>query len=148
MTLDVESWANACRWAFRQTFGHEPAQLLSVTPRVRGTPSASRTTRWKPHRRRHIGVITTAYQLSRRSVGAEWPTESPSAHGSSCVSSSPTGPKPVDLTVAATEVAEIPERSLIGAADALGVRSQRGQWRLPLWAITPAEMRSTVRLRG
>jgi hypothetical protein len=41
------------------------------------------------------------------------------------------GPKPgVQITVAA-EAAEIPERSLIAAADALGVRTQRGQWWLP-----------------
>jgi hypothetical protein len=30
------------------------------------------------------------------------------------------------------EPAEIPERSLIGVADALRVRTQRGQWWLPV----------------
>jgi hypothetical protein len=30
--------------------------------------------------------------------------------------------------VAAAEASEIPERSLIAAADDLGVRTQRGQW--------------------
>jgi hypothetical protein len=34
------------------------------------------------------------------------------------------GPKPGTLI----EAAEIPERSLIVAADALGVRTQRGEW--------------------
>jgi LmbE family N-acetylglucosaminyl deacetylase len=32
---------------------------------------------------------------------------------------------------AAAETAEIPERSLIAAADVLGVRTQKGQWWLP-----------------
>jgi hypothetical protein len=42
-------------------------------------------------------------------------------------------PKPAlaFLGKAAAEAAEIPERSLIAAADALGVRTQRGQWWLP-----------------
>jgi hypothetical protein len=42
------------------------------------------------------------------------------------------GPKPGDLVEAAAEAAEIPERSLIRAADKLGVRTQRGQWWLPV----------------
>lgn len=41
------------------------------------------------------------------------------------------GPKPGALIEAAAEAASIPERSLIVAADALGVRTQRGQWWLP-----------------
>jgi hypothetical protein len=43
------------------------------------------------------------------------------AHERWCASSN--GPKP-----AAAEAAEIPERSLIAAADKLSVRTQRGQW--------------------
>jgi hypothetical protein len=38
------------------------------------------------------------------------------------------GPKPGVLVEAAALAAEIPERSLIAAADSLGVRTQRGQW--------------------
>jgi len=38
------------------------------------------------------------------------------------------GPKPKALIEAAAEAAEIPERSLLAAASALGVRTQRGQW--------------------
>jgi hypothetical protein len=41
------------------------------------------------------------------------------------------GPKPGAQVEAAAEAAEIPERSLIRAADALGVRTQRGQWWMP-----------------
>jgi hypothetical protein len=41
------------------------------------------------------------------------------------------GSKSSDLVEAAAEVAEIPERSLFAATDALDVRTQRGQWRLP-----------------
>jgi hypothetical protein len=41
------------------------------------------------------------------------------------------GPKPGALIEAAAEADEIPERSLIVAADALGVRIRRGQWWLP-----------------
>lgn len=41
------------------------------------------------------------------------------------------GPKPAALVVAAAEAADIPEHMLIAAAAALGVRSQKGQWRLP-----------------
>jgi hypothetical protein len=41
------------------------------------------------------------------------------------------GPKPGAEVAAAAEALEIPERSLIAAADALGVRTQRGQWWLP-----------------
>jgi hypothetical protein len=40
------------------------------------------------------------------------------------------GPWPKS-SVRAAEAAEIPERSLIAAADDLGVRTQRGQWWLP-----------------
>jgi hypothetical protein len=40
-------------------------------------------------------------------------------------------PKPASQIEAAAEVAEIPERSLIAAADRLGVRCQRGQWWIP-----------------
>jgi hypothetical protein len=38
------------------------------------------------------------------------------------------GPKPGTLVEAAAAAAAISERSLIAAADQLGVRSQRGQW--------------------
>jgi hypothetical protein len=38
------------------------------------------------------------------------------------------GPTPETLVMAAAEAAEMPERSLIVAADALGVRTQRGLW--------------------
>lgn len=41
------------------------------------------------------------------------------------------GPRPASQIEAAAEAAEIPTRSLIAAADALGVRTQRGQWWLP-----------------
>jgi hypothetical protein len=41
------------------------------------------------------------------------------------------GPKPGSHVEAAAEAAEIPARSLIAAADALGVRTQRAQWWLP-----------------
>jgi hypothetical protein len=41
------------------------------------------------------------------------------------------GPKPGEQITAAAEAAEIPERSLIAAAEALGVRTQRGQWWIP-----------------
>jgi hypothetical protein len=41
------------------------------------------------------------------------------------------GPKPGALVEAAAAAAALPERSLIRAADALGVRTQRGQWWLP-----------------
>jgi hypothetical protein len=41
------------------------------------------------------------------------------------------GPKPASQIEVAAEAAAIPERSLIAAADELGVRTQRGQWWLP-----------------
>jgi len=41
------------------------------------------------------------------------------------------GPKPGAQIEAAARAAEIPEHSLIAAADALGVRTRRGQWWLP-----------------
>jgi len=41
------------------------------------------------------------------------------------------GPRPGSQLEAAAEAAEIPESVLIAAADALGVRTQRGQWWLP-----------------
>jgi hypothetical protein len=41
------------------------------------------------------------------------------------------GPRPESHVVAAAKASAIPERSLIAAADALGVRARRGQWRLP-----------------
>jgi hypothetical protein len=41
------------------------------------------------------------------------------------------GPKPGAQIEAAAEAAEIPERSLIAAADDLGVRTRRGNWWLP-----------------
>jgi hypothetical protein len=42
------------------------------------------------------------------------------------------GPKPGAQIAAAAQAADIPERFLIAAAsDALGVRTQHGQWRLP-----------------
>jgi hypothetical protein len=41
------------------------------------------------------------------------------------------GPKPGEAIEAAAAAAEIPERALIRAADALDVRTQRGQWWLP-----------------
>jgi 2-methylisocitrate lyase-like PEP mutase family enzyme len=40
----------------------------------------------------------------------------------------PNGSKPSAQVKAAAEAAEIPPRSLIAATDALGVRTQRGQW--------------------
>jgi hypothetical protein len=46
--------------------------------------------------------------------------------------SRPNGPKPEALIEAAPEAAEIPERALIVAADALGVRTRRGQSWLPV----------------
>jgi hypothetical protein len=42
-----------------------------------------------------------------------------------CASSSRTGPKPESQVVAEAKAAEIPERSLIAAADALGVRTRK-----------------------
>ena len=41
------------------------------------------------------------------------------------------GPRPGSSVMAAAEVAAIPERTLIAAASALGVRTQRGQWWIP-----------------
>lgn len=41
------------------------------------------------------------------------------------------GPKPGEHVLAAAAAASIPKRSLIIAADALGVRTQRGRWWLP-----------------
>jgi hypothetical protein len=41
------------------------------------------------------------------------------------------GPKSEASIMAAAEAADIPEYMLIAAADVLGVRTQRGQWRLP-----------------
>ena len=41
------------------------------------------------------------------------------------------GPKAEAYIIAAAEAAAISERSLIAAADRLGVRCQRGQWWLP-----------------
>jgi hypothetical protein len=41
------------------------------------------------------------------------------------------GPKPESAVMAAANLADIPERSLIAAADALGVRTQKGRWWLP-----------------
>lgn len=41
------------------------------------------------------------------------------------------GPRPGSQLEAAAQAAEIPESALIAAADALGVRTQRGQWWLP-----------------
>jgi hypothetical protein len=42
----------------------------------------------------------------------------------------PRGPRAAEIEAAA-QVAAIPERALLAAADALGVRSQRGEWWLP-----------------
>jgi hypothetical protein len=42
------------------------------------------------------------------------------------------GPRPEASAMAAASCAEISERALIAAADALGVRTQRGQWWLPV----------------
>jgi hypothetical protein len=41
------------------------------------------------------------------------------------------GPKRGAEIEAAAQKAAVPERSLLAAADALGVRTQRGQWWLP-----------------
>jgi hypothetical protein len=41
------------------------------------------------------------------------------------------GPKPGDQIEAAAKAADIPERVLIAAASALGVRTQRGRWWIP-----------------
>jgi hypothetical protein len=41
------------------------------------------------------------------------------------------GPKPESAVMAAAHFADIPERSLIAAADAIGVRTRKGQWWLP-----------------
>jgi hypothetical protein len=41
------------------------------------------------------------------------------------------GPKPGSTVMVAAHLADISERSLIAATDALGVRTQRGQWWLP-----------------
>jgi hypothetical protein len=41
------------------------------------------------------------------------------------------GPKPGALVEAAAQAAEIPKRTLIAAADALGVRTRKGQWWIP-----------------
>jgi hypothetical protein len=41
------------------------------------------------------------------------------------------GPKPESTVLAAAHLAEIPERSPIAAADALGVRTRKGVWWLP-----------------
>jgi hypothetical protein len=41
------------------------------------------------------------------------------------------GPRPASQIEAAAEAAEIPERTLIAAASALRVRTQRGQWWIP-----------------
>jgi hypothetical protein len=41
------------------------------------------------------------------------------------------GPRPGAQVTAAAEAAEIPERSLLAAADVLGVRCRQGQWWLP-----------------
>ena len=41
------------------------------------------------------------------------------------------GPKPAVEIEAAARAAEIPERALIVAADALGVRTRKGQWWIP-----------------
>ena len=41
------------------------------------------------------------------------------------------GPQPGDQVEAAARAAEIPKRALLAATDALGVRTERGEWRLP-----------------
>jgi hypothetical protein len=41
------------------------------------------------------------------------------------------GPKPGAQIEALAEAQDIPPRSLMAAADALGVRTQRGQWWIP-----------------
>jgi hypothetical protein len=41
------------------------------------------------------------------------------------------GPRPAAEIEAAAQAAEIPKRVLIAATDELGVRSKRGEWRLP-----------------
>jgi hypothetical protein len=41
------------------------------------------------------------------------------------------GPRPGSQIEAAAAAADIPKRSLSDATDALGVRTQRGQWWLP-----------------
>jgi hypothetical protein len=41
------------------------------------------------------------------------------------------GPKPELTVMAGAHLADIPERSLIAAADALGVRTRKGQWGIP-----------------
>lgn len=43
------------------------------------------------------------------------------------------GPKPEEDILADADFVAIPGRTLIAAADALGVRTRRGQWWLP-WA--------------
>jgi hypothetical protein len=42
------------------------------------------------------------------------------------------GPRPGTEIEAAAQAAEIPKRELLTACDALDVRSQRGQWWLPV----------------
>jgi hypothetical protein len=41
------------------------------------------------------------------------------------------GPRPEATVMAAASCADISERSLIAAADALGVRARKGQWWIP-----------------
>jgi hypothetical protein len=41
------------------------------------------------------------------------------------------GPRPEASVLAAASFADIPERALIAAADALGVRTRKGQWWIP-----------------
>lgn len=47
------------------------------------------------------------------------------------------GPRLGELVEAAAEATEIPEHSLIVAADALGVLTRHGQWWLPGCSVAP-----------
>ncbi len=152
MTLDGELWDNACRWAFRQTFGHEPApdelrdyqhalaerdatgawDALPIYARLRGEPAKASLTepRRKAPRRQPVEAAD-AVVPPPDPVLAPPPTSDRAPARALLRRQLADGPKPGALVEAAAREAEIPIRLLIVAADALGVRTRRGEWWLP-----------------
>jgi hypothetical protein len=76
-----------------------------------GIPPAAASQQTKPKCKRSLQTNARACELVREQLAD--------------------GPKPESTVMAAAHLAEIPERSLIAAASALGVRTPRGQWRIP-----------------
>jgi hypothetical protein len=89
-----------------------PPELVGADKLQRREPSKPLLRTPRPARHRRLSSVSErAHKLLRQQLAS--------------------GPKPGVLVEAAAEAADISKRTLISAADALGVRTQRGQWWLP-----------------